>query len=85
MEAGVSVKPGMQPAGESLVKTLPPYHCAGLLLWGSLAYIVQAYGMLTNAIKKAGLEHTGECREWNYNFESGDSPNNLMGLYMEVS
>jgi hypothetical protein len=41
--------------------------------------------MLQKAIKEAGLEHTGECREWNYNFESGDSPNNLMGLYMEVS
>jgi len=36
------------------------------------------------AKEQAGLDHTGECREWNYHFESVDSPNNLIGLYMEV-
>jgi len=84
METGVPVKPGTRPAGEAHVKTLPPYHCAGLLLWGSLAHIGQTYKTLMQAIKEAGLEHTGECREWNYWFESGDSPNNLLGVYMEV-
>ena len=36
------------------------------------------------AIEEAGLEHTGECREWNYWFESVDSPRNLLGLYMGI-
>jgi hypothetical protein len=78
------VKPGTRPTGEAHVKTLPPYHCAGLLLWGSLAHIGQTYETLKQAIKETGLEHTGECREWNYWFESGDSPNNLLGVYLEV-
>ena len=55
MEAGVPVKPGTRPAVEARVKTLPPYHCAGLLLWGSIAHIVQAYGMLTKAIPLEGF------------------------------
>jgi effector-binding domain-containing protein len=84
MEVGIPVQPGTRPAGGALVKTLPPYHCAALLLWGSLAHIAQAYGTLRGAIEEAGLEHTGECREWNYWFESVDSPRNLLGLYMGV-
>ena len=84
MEVGIPVKPDTRPAGDALVKSLPAYSCAGLLLWGSLAHIGQAYETLTQALKALGLEHTGECREWNYRFESVDSPNNLMGIYMEV-
>ncbi|MCL5997712.1 MAG: hypothetical protein M1546_16890 [Chloroflexi bacterium] len=84
MEVGVAVNPGTLPAGEAQVKTLPPYHCAGLLFWGSLAHIRQAYGSLTQAVTEAGLERTGECREWNFYFESGESPNDLIGLFMEV-
>jgi effector-binding domain-containing protein len=84
MEVGVSVKSGTLPAGEAQVKTLPPYHCAALVHWGSLVHIRQAYGSLTQAVKEAGLERTGECREWNFYFESGESPNDLIGLFMEV-
>lgn len=84
MEIGIPVKPGTQPAGAAQVKVLPPYHCAGLLLWGSLAHIGPAYETLKKAIQEAGLEHTGENREWVYYFESGESPHNLMGIYMGV-
>jgi effector-binding domain-containing protein len=84
MEVGIPVKPGTLPAGDALVKTLPPYRCAALLLWGSLAHIVQAYDTLRQAIVEAGLEQAGECQEWNYRFDSVDSPHNLLGLYMEV-
>jgi hypothetical protein len=84
MEVGIPVKPQTRPAGDAQLATLPPYRCAGLLLWGSLAHIVEAYETLQRAMREAGLEHTGECREWNYWFESSDSPNNLMGVYLEV-
>ena len=84
MEVGIPVRPETQPAGEAQMKTLPPYHCAGLLLWGSLAHIVQTYETLTQAVQAAGLETTGECREWTYWFESPDSPTNLMAVFMEV-
>ena len=84
MEVGIPVKPGTPPAGDALVKALPPYHCAALLLWGSLAHIGDAYSTLKQAIAEAGLENIGECQEWTYWFESVDSPRNLMGLYMEV-
>ena len=84
MEFGVPVKPGTQPAGEAQVKTLPPFHCAALLYWGSLTYIEQAYGTLRQAIKEAGLEPTDEGREWHYHFESGASPNNIIGLYLAI-
>ena len=84
MECGVSVKPGIQPAGEAQVKALPPYHCAALLHWGSLMHIAQAYEALLQAVKDAGLQPTGETREWNFYFESSESPNDLIGLFMEV-
>jgi effector-binding domain-containing protein len=84
MEVGIPVKPGTSPAGEARIKTLPPFHCAGLLLWGSLAHVGQAYDTLKQEIQSAGLKHTGESREWNYRFESLDSPINLMGLYMGI-
>jgi hypothetical protein len=84
MEVGVAVKPGTLPAGEAQIKILQPFHCAGLLLWGSLAHIAQAYSALTQAMNDAGLQHTGECQEWNYYFESADSPHNLMGIYMGI-
>ena len=84
MEVGIPVKPGTPPAGAAQVKTLPPYRCAALLLWGSLAHIVEAYTALSQAMKQAGLEHTGECQEWNYFFEAPDSPRNLIAIYMGI-
>lgn len=84
MEVGVSVKPTTLPAGEAKIKTLAPLRCAGLLLWGSLAHIAQAYAALTSAMKDAGLQHTGECQEWNYYFESVDSRHNLIGIHMAI-
>jgi effector-binding domain-containing protein len=84
MEVGVRVKLGTQPAGDAQVKTLPAYHCAGIILWGSLAHIRQAYEVLMQSCKDAGLMRTGECREITYYFESVDSPNNLMQIFMEV-
>jgi len=84
MEIGVPVKPGMKPAGEALVMTLPPFHCAALLYWGSLAHIVEAYGALNRAIKEAGLEHEGEGREWYYHFEGDTSLHNILGLHLAI-
>ncbi len=84
MEVGIPVKPEMQPAGAAQVKILPTYRCASLLLWGSLLHIVEAYEALQKGMREAGLEHTGECQEWNYYFWSVESPHNLIGLYMGI-
>jgi effector-binding domain-containing protein len=84
MEVGIPVKAGTKPAGAAQVKTLPPYRCASLLYWGSLEHIQEAYGALMQAIKEAGLEQTGEGREWYYHFEGDASPNNVIGLHMEI-
>ena len=84
MEVGISVKPETQPVGRAYVKRLPPYSCVGVLLWGSLAHIKQAYETLIQTMKEAGLEHTGEVRECTYSFESPYSPNNLMGILMGI-
>jgi effector-binding domain-containing protein len=84
IEVGIPAKPGMQPAGTAQVKILPPYSCASLLLWGSLAHIVEAYEALQKGMQEAGLEHTGECQEWNYYFCGVESPHNLMGITMGV-
>jgi hypothetical protein len=78
------VKPGTQPAGAAQVKSLPPYHCAGLLLWGGLAHIVPAYEALHKAINEAGITKTGENQEWTYYFEGVESPNNLMAIYTGI-
>jgi hypothetical protein len=84
MEVGIPVSAGTPLAGEAQVKTLPPYHCASLLYWGSLEHMGQAYETLMQAIKAAGLEQTGEGREWHYHFEGDASPNNVIGLHMEI-
>ncbi len=84
MEVGVPVQPGTPPAGEARVKVLPTYRCASLLLWGSLAHVEAAYATLMQSIKEAGLERTGEGREWYYWFEGDDSANNLLGICMGV-
>jgi len=84
MEVGIPVKPEMQPAGAAQVKTPPPYRCASLLLWGSLAHIAEAYETLQREMREAGLEHTGECQEWNYYFWGVESPHNLMGITMGI-
>jgi len=84
MEVGIPVKPGALPTGEAQVKTLPPYRCAALLYWGSLEHIKEAYDVLMAAIKEAGLEQTGMGREWYYHFEGDASPNNVIGLHIEV-
>jgi hypothetical protein len=84
MEVGIQVPPGTKPAGAAQVKLLPPYPCAALLLWGSLAHIVQAYVAMGQAMEAAGLQHNGEVREITYYFQSVDSPNNLMGIFMGV-
>ena len=85
MEVGISVKPETQPVGIAQVKILPHYLCAGVLLWGSLAHIGQTYETLSQAMKEVKVQHTGEVRECTYSFESPDSPNNLMGIYMGVA
>ncbi|MBN1641217.1 MAG: GyrI-like domain-containing protein [Anaerolineae bacterium] len=84
MEVGLPVAVGTPPLGEAQVKTLPAYRCASLLYWGSLEHMGQAYETLMQAIKAAGLEQTGEGREWHYYFEGDASPNNVIGLHMGV-
>jgi hypothetical protein len=84
MEVGVPVRAGTQPAGEALVKTLAPYRCAALLYWGSLEHIAEAHMALIQGMQAAGLEPTGEGREWNYHFESVTSPHNILGLCMGI-
>ena len=84
MEVGVPVTAGTPAAGAAQVKTLPPYHCASLLYWGSLEHIGEAYEALSGAIKEAGLEQSGEGREWYYHFEGDGSPNNVIGLHMGI-
>lgn len=84
MEVGIPVKAGAQPAGEAQVKILTPYRCASLLYWGSLEHIKEAYDVLMQAIKDAGLEQTGKGREWYYHFEGDASPDNVIGLHIEV-
>jgi effector-binding domain-containing protein len=84
MEAGVPVRAGTQAAVEAQVKTLPSYRCASLLSWGSLEHIGLAYETLVQAIQEAGLEQTGEGREWHYHFEGDASPNNVIGLHMGI-
>jgi hypothetical protein len=51
---------------------------------GSLAHIVAAYEALNKGMQAAGLQHAGECQEWNYYFWSVESPPNLMGITMGV-
>jgi effector-binding domain-containing protein len=84
LEVGVPVRAGTPAAGAARVKTLPPCRCAALLYWGSLEHIGQAYETLHGAIKEAGLDRGSEGREWYYHFEGDASPNNVIGLHLEV-
>ncbi|MBN1139535.1 MAG: GyrI-like domain-containing protein [Anaerolineae bacterium] len=84
MELGVPVRPDTPAAGEAQVKTLSPIRCASLLFWGSLEHIGPAYEALMTAIKEAGLEPSGDNREWHYHFEGDSSPNNIIGLQIGI-
>jgi effector-binding domain-containing protein len=84
MEVGIAVEANTPPAGEARVKVLPAYRCAAVLLWGGLGNITEAYNVLMQSMKEAGLAHTGDTREINYAFEAPFSPNNLMGIYMGI-
>jgi effector-binding domain-containing protein len=84
MEVGVPVKAGTQAAGEAQVKTLPHFRCAALLYWGSLEHIGEPYAKLMQAIQEAGLEKSGDNREWYYHFEGDVSPNNVIGLHIGI-
>ena len=84
MEVGIAVKTNTLPAGAAQVKVLPAYRCAAVLLWGGLGHITDAYNILMQSMKEAGLAHPGDTREIHYAFETPSSPNNLMGIYMGI-
>ena len=85
MDIGVPVKDDVNAAGDAEIETLPPFHCAALLYWGSLEHIGDAYGALNKAIGDAGLVHKGEGREWYLHFEGDVSPDNVIMLQLEVA
>jgi hypothetical protein len=66
------------------VKRRPPFHCAGVLLWGGLVHIRAAYESLQKAIQEAGLTPTGDNEEWTYYFDNVYSPHNLMAIYIGI-
>ena len=84
MEIGIPVKAETQAAGSAQTKQLPPFLCAGVLMWGSLAHIVEAHQALDEQVKAAGLEYTGENQEWTYYFEAPESEQNLMGIFRGI-
>jgi effector-binding domain-containing protein len=84
MEVGFQAAVGTLTKEPARILTTPLLRCAALLLWGSLAHMLEAYDALHGAVDEAGLEPTGECREMHYWFEGDDSPRNLFGLYMGV-
>ncbi|MHB1317145.1 MAG: hypothetical protein ACYCYF_00845, partial [Anaerolineae bacterium] len=77
MEVGVRVPEGTAAEGPAMILTMPAQRCAGLLLWGSLAHIMEAYGALGKGVDAAGLERTGEFREIHYYFEGDESPRSV--------
>ena len=84
MEVGILVKPGIPPAGAAQVKTLSPILCAGVLFWGSLLHIRDAYEALQKEFQAAGFVPSGENQEWTFYFENSESPQNLMALYRGI-
>ena len=80
MDVGVQVTPfdWVRPAGEARIVTLPAVRCASIVQWGPTLGIVEAYDVLSEAMKAAGLEGTGEAREWNLHFQGDDSPDTVM-------
>jgi hypothetical protein len=84
MELGVPVKAGTPAVGAAQVKTLLPFRCASLLYCGRLEHIGPAYEALMKANQEAGLEPSGDNREWHYHFGGDASPNNVIGLQMEI-
>ena len=84
MDIGVPVKDDVAAAGDAEIEVLPSIRCAALLVWGSLAYIGDAYGALNKGIADAGLVNRGEGREWHLHFEGDASSNNVILLQLEV-
>ena len=84
MEVGVRTLEGIQATAPATLLRVPAQRCAGLLLWGSLEHMMEAYDTLNRAADASGLERTGEYREIHYQFEGDDSPRSVFGLFSAV-
>ena len=80
MGTGFPVAEGTVAPPGTEVQALPAFRCATLLFSGSLAGIQEAYDRLFRGMEAAGLERTGEGREWHLYFEGDASPNNVIML-----
>lgn len=84
MEVGVKAPAGTEAAAPAQLLEVPEQRCGGLLLWGGLEHIMEAYEALNRAVDAAGLERTGEYREIHYYFEGDASPRSVFGLFAAV-
>ncbi len=79
LKIGIAVgKDAVAPNGYE-VDELPPVECQTVLYGGPLAKIGQARQELMSSLNGAGPDSaaTGEIREYFYNFEGANSPNNV--------
>ena len=78
LQVGATVADDVAAVGDLKVRKLPTYRCASVLYQGPVQQMMLPYQKLMPALEPAGLEPTGENREY-YTFWEGEaSKNNIV-------
>jgi effector-binding domain-containing protein len=84
LEVGFPVAEGTKEFADFKVKPLEQYHCATVLYSGPIMSIGQGYQQLFADLIGAGLQPTGEVRDYYLMWEGMESVNNVTLIAVEV-
>jgi len=84
LEVGFPVAEGTKEFADFKVKPLEQYHCATVLYSGPIMSVGQGYQQLFADLIGAGLQPTGEVRDYYLMWEGMESVNNVTLIAVEV-
>jgi effector-binding domain-containing protein len=84
LDVGFPVADGTKEFADFKVKALEQYHCATVLYSGPIMSIGQGYQQLFADLIGAGLQPTGEVRDYYLMWEGPESVNNVTLIAVEV-
>jgi effector-binding domain-containing protein len=85
LEIGFPVRADAKEVGEFKLKTLEPFHCATVLYSGPITSVGRAYQQAFADLMGAGMQPTGEVREYYLLWEGMESVNNVTLIQVGVN
>jgi effector-binding domain-containing protein len=84
LQIGMKVDGDATAAGDVKVRTTQEFRAATMIYTGPPSGVGEAYQKLIPAIRQAGLEPSGEDREFTFYWEGFESPNNIVLIQVGV-